>query len=193
MLLIDSLERRSKINLIKAPVLTRNQVILRLCCFPAAWTKFWRWLCGSGRPTWWSSREWVEPFTPTTTPCSAARASRWPLSKTRGWPTDWGENCSAWSSSMKYQPGNQTRTAVLFLLPERDRSGLSWSSECKEDDRILPLSEQPILTLTVKNVCGFLRVIINWEICMFHFKVDFWLHEHIAFLHIHQVFCWIIS
>lgn len=77
-----------------------------LCHLLAVWTKCWRWWCGSVKPTWWSSREWDEPFTPTTTPCSAARASRWPSSRTRGWPTDWEGSCSAWSSSTRYRLEN---------------------------------------------------------------------------------------
>lgn len=89
----------------------------------AAWTKCWRWWCGSARPTWWSSRGWAEPSTPTTTPCWAARASRWPSSKTRGWPTGWVESCSVSSSSTRLRPGNPASAPQRWRTYERDGNG----------------------------------------------------------------------
>ena len=146
------------LSLSVAKMLTRSILCL------AVWTKCWRWWFGSDRPTWWSSREWAEPFTPTTTPCSAARASRWPSSRTRGWQTDWEESCLAWSSSTRCRLENPFR-ALRRGRPrepggarvwaghnvEVERPGrISWSSECKDGDCILPLSERLITKLTVK-------------------------------------------
>lgn len=149
-----------------------------LCISVAVWTKFWRWWCGSDKPTWWSSREWAVPFTPTTTPCSAARASRWPSSRTRGWPTDWEESCSAWSSSTRYRLESQPANTLPRRRPrEPDRArvwagqnaeveqpeGISWSSECKDGDRVLPLSEWLIAKLIVK-FRWVLKLIVNREV-----------------------------
>lgn len=139
-----------------------------VCHLSAVWTKCWRWWCGSDRQTWWSSREWAEPSTPTTTPCSAARASRWPSSRTRGWRTGWAGSCSAWSSSTRYRRENPASSLRRWRRHEPDGArvwagqnaeverpeGISWSSECKDGDRILPLSEWLIAKLIVKNSGG---------------------------------------
>lgn len=90
----------------------------------AAWIRGWPHWFGSVARTWWSSRAWAVLSTPTTTRPCAVRASSWPSSRTRGWPSGWAAGSSVSSSSMRSRPSEALR------LPDGSACHLSGMCFC---------------------------------------------------------------